>query len=75
MLLPSLSKVYCIVHVILSVSGWPLISGFLHVCIGARKGGFLGAISGLGKGAVGLFLRPATGLLDLTSATLTVVQK
>ena len=42
---------------------------------GARKRGILGVFTGLGKGAVGLFLRPATGLLDLTSATLTVVQK
>ena len=43
--------------------------------LGARKRGILGVFTGLGKGAVGLFLRPATGLLDLTSATLTVVQK
>ena len=29
----------------------------------------MGVFTGLGKGAVGLFLRPATGLLDLTSAS------
>ena len=49
----------------------------LYHCLysGAREGGILGAFAGIGKGAVGLFLRPATGLLDLTSATLMVVQK
>lgn len=46
-----------------------------HSFIGARKSGLVGIFAGIGKGAVGLFMRPATGLLDLTSATLTVVQR
>lgn len=42
---------------------------------GAKKEGLWGLVKGTGKGFVGLVLRPTGGLIDLTSATLTAVQK
>lgn len=37
---------------------------------GAKKGGFLGGVAGVGKGVVGVFTKPATGISDMVSSTL-----
>ena len=42
---------------------------------GAEKEGLLGFLKGTGKGVLGLVLRPAGGLIDFTSATLSAVQR
>lgn len=42
---------------------------------GAKKGGVLGFVKGAGKGFIGVFVKPLGGLIDLTSATFTAVQK
>ncbi|CAG7785731.1 unnamed protein product [Allacma fusca] len=42
---------------------------------GAQDDGVEGFFKGLGKGAVGLFLRPATGIVDFTSGSLDAVKR
>ena len=42
---------------------------------GTKKEGVLDLFKGTGKGVLGLVLCPIGGLFDLTSATLTAVQK
>ena len=46
-----------------------------HDFAGAQKGGVFGFVKGAGKGFIGVFVKPLGGLIDLTSATLTAVQK
>ena len=42
---------------------------------GAQKEGFIGFLKGTSRGILGLVFRPAGGLIDFTSATLSAVQK
>ena len=42
---------------------------------GLQKEGAIGLLKGTGKGLVGLLVRPAGGLFDLTSGTLHLVTK
>ena len=44
-------------------------------CPGAIQEGALGLLKGTGKGIVGLLVRPAGGLIDLTSGTLEFVTR
>lgn len=45
----------------------------VSVCAGVMQEGALGLLKGTGKGLVGLLVRPAGGLIDLTSGTLEFV--
>ena len=40
-----------------------------------KEEGIAGLFKGTGRGVVGLLLRPTSGLLDLTSATLNAIQR
>lgn len=42
---------------------------------GAKRGGAKGFIKGLGKGLLGFVGRPASGVADLTSTSLKLIQK
>jgi len=42
---------------------------------GAREEGVGGFFKGMGKGAIGLFVRPATGIVDFTSGSFEAVKK
>lgn len=42
---------------------------------GAQKGGAGGFMKGLGRGAVGLVIRPVGGVVDFTSGLLTSVKR
>lgn len=42
---------------------------------GAREEGAVGFIKGAGKGVVGLFMRPASGVVDFASSTVDVVRR
>lgn len=42
---------------------------------GAQAGGARGFVRGLGRGAVGLLVRPVGGLVDFTSGLLTSVKR
>ena len=42
---------------------------------GAQEDGVEGFFKGLGKGAVGLFVRPVTGIVDFTSGSLDAVKR
>lgn len=42
---------------------------------GAREEGVGGFIKGVGKGMVGLFMRPASGVVDFASGTVDVVRR
>ena len=45
------------------------------VSAGAQKEGAVGLFKGVGKGLVGLVVRPTGGLIDLTSGTLDFVTR
>lgn len=42
---------------------------------GAREDGVEGFMKGMGKGMVGLFMRPASGVVDFASGTVDVVRR
>ncbi len=42
---------------------------------GAREEGVEGFAKGIGKGVVGLFMRPASGVVDFASGTVDVVRR
>ena len=42
---------------------------FLQPYMGAREGGFVGAIKGTFKGVIGLAVIPVTGILDFAALT------
>ena len=42
---------------------------------GAREEGVEGFIKGAGKGVVGLFMRPASGVVDFASGTVDAVRR
>lgn len=42
---------------------------------GAREEGVEGFLKGVGKGTVGLFMRPASGVVDFASGTVDVVRR
>ena len=48
---------------------------FFCVASGAKEGGLVGFFKGAGKGAVGILVRPAAGIIDLASASFKTIQK
>ena len=46
-----------------------------YIYTGAQKEGAAGLVKGVGKGLVGLIVRPTGGLIDLTSGTLDFVTR
>lgn len=45
------------------------------VCAGVKEEGAVGLLKGTGRGLVGFLVRPAGGLIDLTSGTLEFVTR
>ena len=48
---------------------------FVILLTGVKQEGAVGLLKGTGKGLVGLLVRPAGGLIDLTSGTLAFVTR
>ena len=46
-----------------------------HLILGVMEEGAVGLLKGTGRGLVGLLVRPAGGLIDLTSGTLEFVTR
>ena len=47
----------------------------MYCCVGVKEEGAMGFFKGTGRGLVGFLVRPAGGLIDLTSGTLEFVTR
>ena len=47
----------------------------MRACAGVKEEGAVGLLKGTGRGLVGFLVRPAGGLIDLTSGTLEFVTR
>ena len=50
-------------------------STMMVIPLGAKQEGVLGLAKGMGKGVVGLVMRPTGGLIDLASGSLDTVRR
>lgn len=48
---------------------------YIVICVGVKEEGAVGFFKGTGRGLVGFLVRPAGGLIDLTSGTLEFVTR